>query len=72
MSPVQLRRPLSGRAQAEVIERLAEPGPRPIAPVREKLTQFDLNLPLSRIVEMYMSSGMLNLGCRTRAGQSTG
>jgi hypothetical protein len=45
-----------------------EPGsPRPIAPVNEKLTQFDLNLPYSRTVEMYMSSGMLKLGCRTTA-----
>ena len=31
----------------------------------EKLTQFDLNLPYSRTVEMYRSSGMLKPDCRT-------
>ena len=31
------------------------------------LTQFDLNLPYSRTVEMYRSSGMLKPDCRTRA-----
>jgi len=40
---------------------------RTSVPVKEKLTQVDLNLPYSRTVEMYMSSGMLKLGCRTRA-----
>jgi len=40
---------------------------RPIAPVKERLTQFDLNLPYSRTVEMYRSSGMLKPDCRTRA-----
>jgi hypothetical protein len=46
----------------------SEPGSlRPIAPVKEKLTQFDLNLPYSRTVEMYRSSGMLKPDCRARA-----
>jgi len=39
----------------------------PDSAVKEKLTQFDLNLPYSRAVEMYRSGGMLKPDCRTRA-----
>jgi len=61
-------RRISGASHLRAGRRAREPGSlRSIAPVKEKLTQFDLNLPYSRTVEMYRSSGMLKPDCRTRA-----
>jgi hypothetical protein len=45
---------------------------RPIAPVKEKLTQFGLNLPYSRTVKMYMSSSMLKPDCPPEQRQPAG